>query len=55
LVLTFGLGNKTQADELTVTWPSGQVDRLTAVQAGQTITIREGAGIANRRAYKPRT
>jgi enediyne biosynthesis protein E4 len=54
LVLTFGLGNKTQADELTVTWPSGQVDHLSSVPAGQTITIREGAGIAVRRNFKPR-
>jgi enediyne biosynthesis protein E4 len=55
LVLTFGLGNKTQADELTVTWPSGQVDHLSSVPAGQTITIREGAGIAVRRNFKPRS
>jgi enediyne biosynthesis protein E4 len=54
LVLTFGLGNKSQADELTVTWPSGQVDHLSSVPAGQTITIREGAGIAVRRNFKPR-
>jgi len=52
LVLTFGLGNKTQADELQVTWPSGQVDRLKNVAAGQTITIREGSGIAQNRPYK---
>jgi hypothetical protein len=55
LVLTFGLGNKTQADELIVTWPSGQVDRLSNVPAGETITIREGAGIVQRRNYKPRS
>jgi enediyne biosynthesis protein E4 len=55
LTLTFGLGNKTQADELTVTWPSGQVERLKGVPAGQTITVHEGTGITNRRAYKPRT
>jgi enediyne biosynthesis protein E4 len=55
LVLTFGLGNKSQADELTVTWPSGQVDHLSSVPAGQTITIREGAGIAVRRNFKPRS
>jgi hypothetical protein len=55
LVLTFGLGNKTQADELIVTWPSGQVDRLSNVPAGETITIRDGAGIVQRRNYKPRS
>lgn len=28
LVLTFGLGQRTQVDTLEVRWPSGQVDRL---------------------------
>ena len=55
LVLTFGLGNKTQADELQVAWPSGQVDRLKNVAAGETITIREGVGIAQHRSFKPRS
>jgi enediyne biosynthesis protein E4 len=55
LTLTFGLSNKTQADELQITWPSGQVDRLSKVPADQTITIREGAGIVQTRAYKPRS
>jgi enediyne biosynthesis protein E4 len=55
LILTFGVGNKSQVDELVVTWPSGQVDKLTNVPAGQSITIREGSGIANRRAYKPQS
>jgi hypothetical protein len=46
LVLTFGLGKKTQADTIEVSWPSGQVDRITNVPARQTVTIREGKGLA---------
>ena len=42
LVLTFGLGPRTQADSVEVRWPSGQVDRMTNVRSGQVVTIREG-------------
>jgi hypothetical protein len=44
LVLTFGLGQRTKVDALEARWPSGQVDRLKDIAAGQTITIREGSG-----------
>src|SRR5262245_47024160 len=37
----FGLGQATQGD-LQVTWPSGVVDTLPAVQANQTVTVTEG-------------
>jgi D-serine dehydratase len=40
-VLTFGLGNRTQADAVEVRWPSGQVDRLMNVNAGGVVTVRE--------------
>ena len=45
--VTFGLGDRTRADAVTVTWPSGRVDRLGAVPAGRTITVEEGAGIVD--------
>jgi enediyne biosynthesis protein E4 len=45
LVLTFGLGPRTNADAIEVQWPSGQLDRLNNVAAGQTITIAEGRGV----------
>lgn len=45
LVLTFGLGEKTQADGVEIRWPSGQVDKLANVQADQIITVKEGSGI----------
>ena len=51
LVLTFGLGRHKQVDELELHWPSGQVDRLWKISAGQTITVREGNGIVAQRAY----
>lgn len=52
LVLTFGLAQHTQADEVEIRWPSGQVDHLTNVAAGQTIVVKEGAGIAQKRPYR---
>lgn len=51
LIVTAGLGAKTQADLLEVQWPSGAVDRLPNVAAGQTITVTEGRGITETRAY----
>jgi hypothetical protein len=51
LVLTFGIGNRKNADTVDVQWPSGQVDKLSNVSAGQTIVIQEGKGITERRPY----
>jgi hypothetical protein len=51
MVLTFGLGQRTQADDIELRWPSGQVDHLSKVAAGQTITVREGNGIVGQRPY----
>jgi len=51
LVLTFGLGNQTIADSVEIQWPSGQVDKLTNVNAGQTVTVQEGKGIINNKPY----
>ena len=51
LVLTFGLGQRQQADEIELDWPSGQVDRLSAISAGRTITVREGAGVVQQVPY----
>jgi enediyne biosynthesis protein E4 len=45
LVLTFGLGKQSQADAIEIRWPSGQIDRLTSVRAGETVTVAEGKGI----------
>lgn len=44
LALTFGLGEKERVDRVTVHWPSGEVDRMTDVDANQTLHIEEGGG-----------
>ncbi|HEY6128125.1 MAG TPA: CRTAC1 family protein [Candidatus Acidoferrum sp.] len=51
LVLTFGLGQLSKADAVEIYWPSGQVDKLTAVNAGQTVTITEGKGQTGARPF----
>src|SRR5436309_36086 len=40
LVLTFGLAERTKADAIEVQWPSGQVDKLSNINAGQTVTVQ---------------
>jgi hypothetical protein len=52
LVLTFGLGSKTKADSVEVQWPSGQVDKLSNIAAGQTVTVEEGKGVISKRVYE---
>ena len=51
LVLTFGLASRAKADTIEVQWPSGQVDKLSNIATGQTVTIEEGKGVINSRAY----
>src|SRR5262249_10282536 len=51
LVLTFGLGQREKAESVEVRWPSGQVDRLTALNAGQTVSVTESKGVASTRPY----
>ena len=54
LVLTFGLGSQTKADEVEIQWPSGQIDRLSSVSTGETVTVQEGKGITSNRPYSAR-
>ena len=51
LVLTIGLGQRFQADQIEVSWPSGEVEYLTNVAAGQTVTVQEGRGIIASRKF----
>ncbi len=51
LVLTFGLGGQTKADTVEIQWPSGQLDKLSNVNAGERITLQEGKGIVDRLSY----
>jgi enediyne biosynthesis protein E4 len=45
LPLTFGLGTQTTVKGVSVTWPSGKVDRIGALNANQIVTVTEGAGV----------
>ena len=47
--IQFGLGKRTKIDSLEITWPSGQVDRLTNVPIDQIIAVKEGTGIVPRK------
>jgi len=51
LVLTFGLGSRTQAEALEIQWPSGQVDKLANVPGDQTVIVQEAKGIVGSRGY----
>jgi hypothetical protein len=51
LVLTFGLGAQTKADTIEIQWPSGQLDRLSNIAAGQTVTVQEAKGVIASRPY----
>ena len=58
LPLTFGLGSATRVERIRVTWPSGKVDAVAAVDANQVVTISEGRGVTRtapmaRRAPRP--
>lgn len=51
LPITFGLERAAKVSGVEVTWPSGQIDRLPAVDANQTVTIQEGKGIIAKRPF----
>jgi enediyne biosynthesis protein E4 len=55
LVLTFGLGAATKADSVVVQWPSGATDRLTSVDADQSITVKEGSGVIHAQKLQKRS
>jgi enediyne biosynthesis protein E4 len=51
LVLTFGMGSKAKADTVEIDWPSGQVDKLSNIATGQTVTLQEAKGVIGSRPY----
>jgi len=51
LALTFGLGQLTKAEAVEIRWPSGQVDKLSSVKAGQTVAVTEGKGVTGSRPF----
>jgi hypothetical protein len=46
--IQFGLGRRSKIDSLVITWPSGQVDKLTNVPIDSIIAVKEGVGIVPR-------
>ena len=46
--IPFGLGKRTKIESLEITWPSGQVDRLTNRSPDRIIAVTEGAGVVPR-------
>ena len=48
LPLTFGLNGHSVVDTIRISWPSGQVDSIEAINANQFITVREGVGVVER-------
>jgi hypothetical protein len=45
----FGLGKRTKIESLIITWPSGQVDRLSNVPVDLIVAVQEGKGIVPRK------
>lgn len=45
LMAHFGLGTASQVDSLVITWPSGVIDRVAALDSDQYITVIEGQGV----------
>jgi len=46
--LHFGLGKRNKIESLEITWPSGQVDKLTNLPMDKIIAVKEGIGIVQR-------
>jgi hypothetical protein len=43
-----GLGQRTKVDSLDITWPIGQVDRLSNVPIDRIIAVKQDTGIVPR-------
>jgi hypothetical protein len=52
LRLHFGLGGSARADRVEIAWPSGARETVSGVAAGQTVVIREGAGMVGGRPFR---
>ena len=47
----FGLGAGTRAERLEVHWPSGRVDVVQDLPVDHIVSVREGSGLVDRRAF----
>lgn len=54
LRLHFGLGAATKAD-LEIRWPNGGIEKVTAVDANQLVTVQEGSGVTKKERFSKRT
>ncbi len=52
LPVTFGLGRAAKVAALEIQWPSGQLEKIPATDANQTITVEEGRGITKRTPFQ---
>ena len=52
LTLTFGLGKKSQANGVEITWPSGQKDSLKNLKVNATYTVEEGGRVVSSKPFK---
>jgi enediyne biosynthesis protein E4 len=50
----FGLGQATKADKVEIRWPSGHVDTLENVAAGQLVYVQEGKGMVRSISFPPK-
>jgi hypothetical protein len=50
--LHFGLGEVSTAD-LEIVWPSGAREQVKGVQSDQLVTVKEGAGVVDRKRFSP--
>jgi hypothetical protein len=46
LAVTLGIGAAPQADRIAVHWPSGALDELHDLAAGNEFQVREGSGVS---------
>ena len=52
LRLHFGLEKRTKVDLIEVRWPSGAVEKITGARVNSIVSIKEGAGIIDQKAFK---
>jgi hypothetical protein len=46
--LHFGLGQRSRIEAIEITWPSGNVTKLSSLASDQIIAVKEGTGIVER-------
>jgi hypothetical protein len=54
LRIHFGLGARSRADRIEVSWPSGAADVVAGLDADQLVVIREGSGVVRREPFARR-